>query len=490
LHIPKKFGNLYLVFEFIDTDLQKILRYSEPLGEMHIKFIMFQILDGLRYIQESNVIHRDLKPANILLMCASCTVKIADFGLSRVVGADLIATHNDTNTANTNNDDNWSAMTEAELPSPMDVATTNVTPTMSTLFSSFFGTSTTTKAAPPLPQPVDVLPPSNTVETAVQSNNYNPSLLPRRPFNLKRGLTRHVVTRWYRAPEIILLQPYTAAVDIWSIGCIFAELLAMSLNSTSRRKALFPGESCGELSAEDLFVPLKRKLSVSSTGDFNNLEEQLEHERRLRQSYEQEKSQLNVIMDVLGSPLEEELQYLDPITAEVVRKMPKRPRKELSSILPHIDLDTIDLLQGLLRFDPTVRLTAAEALQHRYFDNLREDGYLDNYEGTSVKDNTPLNVDLEKIAESPDHLRDNIIQEVLAFRSLNLAGEGTEEILVGNNSNNNSQEQQMSMMDAPLSLPPAPGVGSLVSHNSRSHSNSSSSGTQGGQGSNQKNGTG
>mmetsp|Transcript_4366 Transcript_4366/g.6154 ORF Transcript_4366/g.6154 Transcript_4366/m.6154 type:complete len:144 (-) Transcript_4366:836-1267(-) len=44
---------------------------------------------------------------------------------------------------------------------------------------------------------------------------------------LKRSLTKHVVTRWYRAPEIILSQPYSAAVDMWSIGCIFAELLGM-----------------------------------------------------------------------------------------------------------------------------------------------------------------------------------------------------------------------------------------------------------------------
>ena len=50
------------------------------------------------------------------------------------------------------------------------------------------------------------------------------SQTPARPV-LRRALTKHVVTRWYRAPEIILSQPYSAAVDIWSVGCIFAELL-------------------------------------------------------------------------------------------------------------------------------------------------------------------------------------------------------------------------------------------------------------------------
>jgi len=49
---------------------------------------------------------------------------------------------------------------------------------------------------------------------------------------MKRELTGHVVTRWYRAPEIILLEKdYGPAIDIWSVGCIFAELLSMMKES-------------------------------------------------------------------------------------------------------------------------------------------------------------------------------------------------------------------------------------------------------------------
>ena len=65
------------------------------------------------------------------------------------------------------------------------------------------------------------------------------------PLPLTRGLTKHVVTRWYRAPEIILSQPYSAAVDVWSIGCIFAELLGLlqdNIPDFRSRRALFPGE--------------------------------------------------------------------------------------------------------------------------------------------------------------------------------------------------------------------------------------------------------
>lgn len=72
--------------------------------------------------------------------------------------------------------------------------------------------------------------------------------------NMKRELTGHVVTRWYRAPEIILLEKdYGPAIDTWAIGCIFAELLGMMKENAPTfmdRKPLFPGKSCFPLSPD------------------------------------------------------------------------------------------------------------------------------------------------------------------------------------------------------------------------------------------------
>ncbi len=72
--------------------------------------------------------------------------------------------------------------------------------------------------------------------------------------NVKRELTGHVVTRWYRAPELILLEKdYTAAIDMWSVGCIFAELLNMLKENAETfldRSPLFPGSSCFPLSPD------------------------------------------------------------------------------------------------------------------------------------------------------------------------------------------------------------------------------------------------
>jgi hypothetical protein len=62
----------------------------------------------------------------------------------------------------------------------------------------------------------------------------------------------------------------------------------------------------------------------------------------------------------------------------------------------------------MLKFDPNSRITACEALSHEYFANLTAQGYLDDYHGLEFQVNKPMNVDLEKIAESPGHLRDNV----------------------------------------------------------------------------------
>ena len=77
-------NDLYLVTEFVDTDLYKLLNSAQFLTTDHIKTFMHQILLGLKYLHSANIIHRDMKPANVLLN-EDCTLKICDFGLSRVV---------------------------------------------------------------------------------------------------------------------------------------------------------------------------------------------------------------------------------------------------------------------------------------------------------------------------------------------------------------------------------------------------------------------
>ncbi|XP_058021935.1 cyclin-dependent kinase 3 isoform X2 [Ahaetulla prasina] len=124
-----------------------------------------------------------------------------------------------------------------------------------------------------------------------------------------------VVTLWYRAPEILLgCKYYSTAVDIWSIGCIFAEMVT--------RKALFPGDS--------------------------------------------EIDQLFRIFRTLGTPTE-------PLWPGVTNlpdykgNFPKWPRKDMKVIIPNLDQDGRDLLLQLLMYDPNKRISAKAALNHQYF---------------------------------------------------------------------------------------------------------------------------
>jgi len=79
---PKEFLQLILVFEFVDADLGKIFRTNQFFSELHVQYMLYQILLGLYYMHSAGICHRDLKPANILIN-EDCTIKICDFGLAR-----------------------------------------------------------------------------------------------------------------------------------------------------------------------------------------------------------------------------------------------------------------------------------------------------------------------------------------------------------------------------------------------------------------------
>ena len=131
---------------------------------------------------------------------------------------------------------------------------------------------------------------------------------------LSKNLTKHVVTRWYRAPEVILMNEYYSySIDMWSVGCIFAELLSMMKENFPdfvSRVPLFPGKSCYPLSPGT--------AAVNQTGAAKE---------------EREKNdQLDIIFDVIGTPspdeqIEEFLESQKSI--DYVRKMQARPKADL-----------------------------------------------------------------------------------------------------------------------------------------------------------------
>uniref|UniRef100_A0A8U7N1L8 mitogen-activated protein kinase n=1 Tax=Corvus moneduloides TaxID=1196302 RepID=A0A8U7N1L8_CORMO len=135
-------------------------------------------------------------------------------------------------------------------------------------------------------------------------------------------MTGYVVTRWYRAPEVILnWMHYNQTVDIWSIGCIMAEMLT--------GKTLFKGK------------------------DYLD--------------------QLTQILKVRGHPGEDFLEKLEDKAAKsYIKSLPKIPKKDLSVLFPKANPQAVDLLDKMLQLDVEKRLTATEALAHPYFDQFRD----------------------------------------------------------------------------------------------------------------------
>lgn len=143
--------------------------------------------------------------------------------------------------------------------------------------------------------------------------------LARRLYEMQDKYTTKVITLWYRPPELLLKSAlYGPPVDMWSVGCIVAELLT--------RSALFPGSS--------------------------------------------ESDQLSLIFDTVGTPTPQnwpgcrDLPEFDH-WRESVRESP-RPSKLRERFSRFGDV-VLDLLMGLLALDPNKRLTAKQALNHRYF---------------------------------------------------------------------------------------------------------------------------
>jgi len=137
-----------------------------------------------------------------------------------------------------------------------------------------------------------------------------------------RAYTHEVVTLWYRAPEILLgARQYACPVDIWSLGPIFAEMIT--------RRPLFPGDS--------------------------------------------EIDELYRIFRLLGTPTEETWAGVTKLP-DYKATFPKWSKKDLKTVVPGLEESGIELLDAMMQYQPSNRITARAALQHRYFADLDKTG--------------------------------------------------------------------------------------------------------------------
>ncbi|CAG2108156.1 unnamed protein product [Medioppia subpectinata] len=213
-------SNVSLVFDFMDTDLEVIIKDTNiVLTPAHIKAYILMTLEGLEFLHLNWILHRDLKPNN-LLIDENGILKIGDFGLAKAFG------------------------------SP------------------------------------------------------------------NRQYTHQVVTRWYRAPELLFgSKMYGTGVDMWAIGCILAELL--------------------------LRMPFLAGMS--------------------------DLDQLSKITQALGTPTEAVWPGVESLPDYVTFKY--QPGTPLKEIFTAVKDDLIDLLSQMLALNPLKRCTCSQALQTPYFSN-------------------------------------------------------------------------------------------------------------------------
>jgi len=177
--------------------------------------------------------------------------------------------------------------------------------------------------------------------------------------DLLDDMTQYVVTRWYRPPELLLSsREYTNAVDMWSVGCILAEMIG--------RRPLFPGK--------DYF------------------------------------HQLCLVTDVVGT--NKECQYemiVDEASRSFLQRIPSKSRVPLSKVYPRASAQCIDLLERLLVFSPKRRVSVCEAIRHPYLSSLHDP----NDEPT-----VSMEFDAEfEVVDSLPELHDMVLKEILTFDS-------------------------------------------------------------------------
>ncbi|XP_076800979.1 uncharacterized protein LOC143445628 [Clavelina lepadiformis] len=145
----------------------------------------------------------------------------------------------------------------------------------------------------------------------------------RKPEDHKMFMTEYVATRWYRAPELMLsIGEYSQSIDMWSVGCIFAEMIG--------RKQIFPGRH---------YV-----------------------------------HQLHLVISILGSPAQDLVKNIkSDRVRNYVQSLPRKDPVQLKTLYPKATERMLELLYSFLQFDPDKRPTAEHSLSHSFFG-----GYHDN----------------------------------------------------------------------------------------------------------------
>lgn len=220
-----KITYVFLVMDFVQTDFRKLLNSTPKtqLNDEHITTILYNQLCVLNFLHTANVVHRDLKPGNFLID-STCNVKICDFGLARVMPS--------------------YSQTEKDLRK-----------FQREIFKFKYSHLSLEQRKNRFNEVKE------SVTMALQQTNEEKA-------KRKREISSVIMSRWYRSPEVILTYPYyNQGADIWSLGCILAELIYCSQDYSKRpgfdnkKRFIFQGDSCFPISPKKTNDSTKESVS-------------------------------------------------------------------------------------------------------------------------------------------------------------------------------------------------------------------------------------
>ncbi|GFP88921.1 mitogen-activated protein kinase 4, partial [Phtheirospermum japonicum] len=171
-------------------------------------------------------------------------------------------------------------------------------------------------------------------------------------------MTKYVVMRWYRAPRLLLnCSEYTAAIDVWSVGCILAEIMT-----------------------REPIIIITEVLLL-----------------------------LLLLLKLIGTPDETSLKFLrSDYARKYVKQIPFFPKQNLSARFPNMSPLALDLLGKMLVFDPSQSITVDQALHNPYLSTLHD---LNDEPVCSA----PFSFDFEKPSISEENVKELIWKESLVF---------------------------------------------------------------------------